>query len=144
VKYDYSVVRFVPDSFRGEFVNVAVSAGSAETGEWGLRWVDNPQRARRLEGGPRLNAVWTYLESVEALIERLLEEQLVLKPDAASQLDRGWLQREHLRLRNLVQITAPAPFVAADLDEALTETFATFVVDPEKRTLGCEPLPLTR
>jgi hypothetical protein len=37
VKYVYSVVRFVPDTFRGEFVNVAVIAGYEETGEWLVR-----------------------------------------------------------------------------------------------------------
>ncbi len=134
MKYDYSIVRFVPDSFRGEFVNVAVIAGSAESGEWSIRWVQNPQRARRLDGGARLEAVFAYLHGIDALLERTSEEQLELDPDSGDQLDRAWLHREHERLRNLVQLTAPAPIIAENVDRAIDQVFDVFVVDPERRT----------
>jgi hypothetical protein len=134
VKYDYSIVRFVPDSFRGEFINVAVIAGSAESGEWAIRWVQNPQRARRLDGGARLDAVFTYLYGIDALLERKSEEQLELDPDSGDQLDSAWLYREHERLGNLVQLTAPAPVIAEDVDQAIAQVFDVFVVDPERRT----------
>lgn len=134
MKYDYSIVRFVPDSFRGEFINVAVIAGSAESGEWAIRWVQNPQRARRLDGGARLDAVFAYLYGIDALLERKAEEQLELDPDSGDQLDSTWLHREHERLRNLVQLTAPAPVIAENVDQAIAKIFDVFVVDPERRT----------
>ena len=45
MRYMYSVIRFVPDPIRGEFVNVGVLAGSDESSEWDLRMVESLKRA---------------------------------------------------------------------------------------------------
>jgi hypothetical protein len=49
VRHIYSVVRFVPDPARGEFVNVGAIVGSEESSEWGLRQIENPVRARAVD-----------------------------------------------------------------------------------------------
>ncbi len=47
--YWMSVVRFVPDPARGEFVNVGAIAGSDETEEWEVRAVANWRRAKLVD-----------------------------------------------------------------------------------------------
>ena len=131
MKFLYSIVRFVPDSFRGEFVNVAVIAGSEDTGEWMVRRVDNVQHARRLGGRAPIAPVWSYLDNVETLIDQLSEDQLDATP---TELSRSWLQEEHRRLRNLVQLTPPTAVVADNVEDATNMMFEAFVVDPEKRS----------
>jgi hypothetical protein len=131
MKFLYSIVRFVPDTFRGEFVNVAIIAGSESTGEWMVRRVDNIQHARRLAGNAPITPVWSYLDNVENLIDQLTEDQL---RDAPAELSRAWLQQEHRRLRNLVQVTPPTAVVADSIEDATNMMFEVFVVDPEKRS----------
>ncbi len=45
MRYVYSLVRFVPDPARGEFVNVGAIAGSEDGAEWQIRQVENTVRA---------------------------------------------------------------------------------------------------
>ncbi|GAA3625249.1 hypothetical protein GCM10022223_48020 [Kineosporia mesophila] len=131
MKYVYSIVRFVPDAFRGEFVNVAIIAGSEATGEWIVRRVDNVQHARRIGGSVPITPVWSYLDGVENLIDQLGEDQLT---EESLELNREWLRRESTRLRNLVQVTTPSAVLADSLEDAVNHMFEVFVVDPEKRT----------
>jgi hypothetical protein len=126
MKYEYSVVRFVPYPIRGEFVNVAIIVGSEKTGEWAIRSVENWARGRRLEKGKRLTAAQAYLESVKKLIG---EDQPQL---ASHRIGSGWLAGEYRRLRNLVQLSEPATVVAADVQDALNEMFDLFIADPVK------------
>ena len=131
MKYDYSVVRFVPDSFRGEFVNVAVIVGSEDSGEWEIRMADNPQHARRLDNGKGIEAVWAYLDSVQELINTSSEDEVDQYPHDARP-GRAWLETEHVRLRNLVQITPPTAIAADSVNAALEKLFDIFVVDAER------------
>ena len=132
MKYFYSIVRYVPDSFRGEFVNIAAIVGNAETYEWQVRRVTNSTRARSLGSTTSLSAVWRYLDDLENIIAELsddtAEADLSIPP-----LDRAWLQAEHRRLRNLVQLTDPSAIIADDVDEAVRKVFDTFIVDPDRQ-----------
>lgn len=132
MRFDYSVVRYVPDSFRGEFINVAVITGSAETCEWRIRRVENAARARGLGTDSSLTAVWKYLDDVESVIADLTDDTAEAAPDVVS-IDREWLLKEHKRLRNLVQLSAPTAIVANDLDDAVRKLSDTFIVDPDRQ-----------
>jgi len=131
VKYDYSVVRFVPYPIRGEYINVAVIAGSEETGEWAIRSIENWTRARHLDKGKRLAAARAYLEGIDGLINGNPEQQAKAQSPPVG-LVRGWLAGEYRRLRNLVQLSEPAPVIGADVREALNKMFDLFVADPAK------------
>lgn len=130
MRYDYAVVRYVPDTFRGEFVNVAVIVGSEKSGEWEIRTADNPRHARRLGDDKGLESVWAYINNVEALIERSAMDA----PGATDSIQpsRTWLEDEHHRLRNLIQISPPTAIVADSASDALDKLFDVFVVDSEK------------
>ena len=49
MKHVYSLIRYVPDPVRGEFINVGAIAGCDESSEWEIRQVANPARARRID-----------------------------------------------------------------------------------------------
>ena len=49
MRHVYSMVRFVPDSARGEFINVGANVGSEESSEWQVWQIENPKRARFID-----------------------------------------------------------------------------------------------
>jgi hypothetical protein len=123
----------VPDTARGEFINVGVLVGSELSNEWAIRHFDNPLRARRLSEGRGLSSVWSYLDQVGDLIERHDEALSQLQFDNSAILTESWLQQEHQEHLNLVQLTSPTPLVADGIEQALEMAFDAFIVDPERR-----------
>src|SRR5918994_1994334 len=73
VRYLYSVIRFVPDPIRGEFVNVGILAGSDESSEWELRTVENLRRARSLDEKGLLGLVWSFVDDLGRKADRYAE-----------------------------------------------------------------------
>lgn len=132
MRYVYSVVRFVPDPARGEFVNVGAIVGSEEASEWQLRQVENPVRARAIDARKSLGAVWSFLDRIGREIDDFEREQATLF-DARVELSETWLERLYTQHRNVVQLTAPTPMVASSADEALERIFEQMVVDPALR-----------
>lgn len=132
MRYDYAVVRYVPDTFRGEFVNVAVIVGSEKSGEWEIRTADNPRHARRLGDSKGLESVWAYINNVQALIEQSVMDAPEDEIINSIQPSRAWLENEHHRLRNLIQISSPTAILADSASDALDKLFDVFVVDSEK------------
>ena len=126
MKFIYSVVRFVPDTFRGEFVNVAVIAGSEETGEWLVRRVGNTRHPQRLDPTTPITPVWAYLDGVVAVIDSLGDDA---GTSEFGELNRDWLEAEHQRLGNIVQLTSPRAMVADSVEAAAASMFEQFVVD---------------
>jgi Protein of unknown function (DUF3037) len=132
MRFVYSVVRFVPDPARGEFVNVGAIVGSEESSEWQLRQIDNPVRARAIDDHRALEAVWSFLDRVgrdideyETATERLLFDGV--------ELSEAWLERLFVDHRNVVQLSQPTPMIAASADEALDRVFEQLVIDPAQR-----------
>ena len=91
--YVYSVVRFVPDTGRGEQVNIGVAVCSPNGEAMEVRFVEDLSRAR---------AIGNFIESAMEYMGRVLHE----KPLSASRL-------EHLSKtrRGIVQFTKPMPVV---------------------------------
>lgn len=127
----YSVVRFVPDPARGEFVNVAAIAGSEDSSEWQVRQVENPQRARALDQRGALDGVWGFLGGVGRDIDRFeaAADQLLAPERPPSET---WLRDLSVRLRHVVQLSPPAPVVADSVDQALDRVFEELIVDPAR------------
>jgi hypothetical protein len=132
MRFVYSVVRFVPDPARGEFVNVGAIVGSEDSSEWQLRQIDNPVRARAIDDRRALDAVWSFLNRVgtaiddyETATERLLFDGV--------ELSEAWLERLYVDHRNVVQLSQPTPMIAATAEEALDQVFEQLVIDPAQR-----------
>lgn len=132
MRYVYSVVRFVPDPARGEFVNVGAIAGSEDSSEWLWRQVENPVRARAVDDHKALEAVWSFLDRVGREMDEYEKAQETLFEPSA-ELSEQWLQRLYAEHRNVVQLSPPTPMVAASADEALDRVFDQMVLDPAMR-----------
>ena len=133
MRYVYSVVRFVPDPARGEFVNVGAIVGSDQTSEFGLRQVENPSRARQIDTRKSSEAVWAFLDRIGRCIddhERAIES---LFPTESGVLDEQWLAGLHTTHQNIVQLSPPTPMVASNAEEALDKVFELLIVDPAHR-----------
>jgi hypothetical protein len=131
MKYLYSVVRFVPDPARGEFVNVGVIVGSDKAGEWEIRSAENLQRARHLDDPDRrsLAAVTDFVERIENQIDEYSE---AVEEGAAVDVpfSEDWLYDLHGRMEHVIQVSRPAPIRADSAHEALARIFEQLVVDP--------------
>lgn len=126
MRYVYSIIRFVPDTARGEFVNIGAIAGSDATGEWEMRTVTNKKRARSLDDAEILGRVLSVVDDIERKIERTSSE-LALDSDMASEI---WLRRLSEEHNNALQFTEPIPIVAENADEVLRFAFRELVADP--------------
>jgi hypothetical protein len=129
MRYVYSVVRFVPDPGRGEFVNVGAIAGSEDASEWRLRQIGNPVRARRMDNRGSLEAVWAFLDRVGHDMDAYDRSQETLF-ESEVELSEAWLEQLFVEHRNVVQLSPPAPLVADSAEEALERVFDQLILDP--------------
>ena len=128
MRFVYSLVRFVPDPAKGEFVNVGAIVGSELSSEWQFRQVSNPARARALDEERSLDLVWAFCNRVGADIDRF-EDSLCSLFESDVELSEDWLENLHTQHRNIVQLSPPAPMVAESADEALDRLFSQMIVD---------------
>jgi len=137
VRYIYSVIRFVPDPARGEFINVGAIVGSEESSEWQVRQIENPKRARFVDERRTLPVVWSFLDNVGRVIDEY-EEAVngLLNPPV--ELSEAWLQDLYIENSNVVQLSPPTPMVASDSEEALERVFEELIVDPTRARKGTQ------
>jgi DUF3037 family protein len=131
--YFFSMLRFVPDPARGEFINIGAIAGDDHAADWEMRLISNLSRARAIDAGALLPRAMAVLGDLQ---ERLTTED-VPEPRA------GWLSWPELRalsgeMNNLLQLSAPAPVVAGSAQEALDLVFEELVLDPASRRFRFE------
>ena len=132
MRHVYSLIRFVPDPARGEFINIGAVAGSEESSDWAVRQISNFVRARALDESSALNGVWAF---VDRLGKEIDEYQLGLDQLFGPQQDlsEDWLAMLHRDHRNVVQLTYPIPMVAESAEDALDRVFDLMIVDPSQR-----------
>ncbi len=131
MKYIYSIIRFVPDPARGEFVNVGAIVGSDESSEWQVRQVENPARARALDQNSSLNAVWSFINELGVTTDDF-EKSIHSLFEADTKLSENWLWELHWNYQNIVQLSAPTPMVASSADDALERIFNLMILEPAK------------
>jgi hypothetical protein len=132
MRHIYSLVRFVPDPARGEFVNVGAIAGSEESSEWQIRQIENPVRARAVDDNRSLDAVWSFMGSIGSKFDEFeaASESLFAVEE---ELTEGWLLALHASHQNIVQLSPPTPMVAESAEEALDRVFDLMILDPAVR-----------
>ena len=137
MKYVYSVLRFVPDPARGEFVNIGAIVGSDESSEWELKLISNQRRARLLDDRGVISSLWSYLGDVSSQIDGFVyaaEEGI----EPAQEISEKWLDELSRDFNNVLQITKPSPLLSKSLGEALSIVFDQFVIDPTTDKLPYE------
>lgn len=132
MRYVYSILRFVPDPARGEFVNIGAIVGSDECSEWALQLVSNQSRAKRLDEHGVLPKVWSHIGDLDTDIEAY-QDALEEGTEPPVEISEGWLAQLQQDFRNVVQLSQPAPIVSDTLEDALGFVFDKFIVDPVTR-----------
>ena len=92
-KYIYSVIRYVPDVFRGEFVNVGILVGR-EDEDWEVRQLSNLRRARAIGKASQLDVVMALLTEIGELVDKNNEAISLFEDNGTPQL---WLDDEDQR-----------------------------------------------
>jgi len=125
--YTYSLVQFVPDPARGEFVNIGAICGEEDSGDWAIRWISNYTRARALDARGYLAAAKAF----SAVLDEAVGDDERL-PLGAQVPTVDWLRGLAVDMNNVVQLTDPAPVVADSAEGALDLVFERLIVDPAR------------
>jgi hypothetical protein len=129
----FSLIRFVPDPAKGEFVNIGAIAGDDATGDWELRLVSSLKRAKALDQRGVLADATAFAAGLQDHIAALEE----LMP-ATEQISTELLRRSSDEMQNIVQLTPPAPVAAHSADQALAMVFQQLVQDESPLTFSFE------
>jgi hypothetical protein len=132
--YHFSMLRFVPDPARGEFVNIGAIAGDDDASDWAFRLIQNFRRAKAIDDNGRLGMALAFADKVEEHVAAV--EQLPETGDepVSLRLLESWVEE----MRNVVQITPPTPLIADSAEAALDLVFSELVVDPAARRFRFE------
>jgi hypothetical protein len=134
VSYQFSLIRFVPDPARGEFVNIGAVVGDDEARDWDLRLISNLRRARALDRDGVLPAALGFVAHLDQRVGAI-EQPPYLEPEP---LTVDWLRRTSQEMQNIIQLSTPAPLVADSTEAALDLIFGELVVDPEAQEFRFE------
>lgn len=129
----FSLIRFVPDPAKGEFVNIGAIAGDDATGDWELRLVSNLKRAKALDQLGVLAQATAFAAEMQDHIAALEE----LAP-TIERISAEFLKRCSSDMQNIVQLTSPAPVAADSADQALEIIFEQLVFDESPKTFKFE------
>lgn len=128
--FTFSLIRFVPDPARGEFVNIGAVAGSDEAAEWELRLVSNLSRAKALDERGTLSTAFAYAAGLEDHIAALdrLPQAGEMEP-----ISTELLTRRAIEMQNIVQFSRPGPVAADSAEAALDLVFDQLVLDVTRK-----------
>ncbi|MBP2354004.1 hypothetical protein JOF29_005114 [Kribbella aluminosa] len=127
MRYDYWVIRYVPDAIRGEFVNIAVIAGRNE--DWSFRRVGNLGRASRLGGSAAMTHA--FMRRIEEAISVRLSAVESLVPSDLMPLRKGDVEDLRVRMNNIVQLSEARPVLANSAEEAANLAYDLMIVDTD-------------
>jgi hypothetical protein len=127
MRYEFSVIRFVPDAARGEFVNVGLIVGSEQRDECEVRLAESRRRALNLTGREIVDPLWSYLNDFRNGIRQRSGEWQDFHFSAI------WLSRLWSSDRSSLQASPPAPVSADGIKEA-TESLARQLL-PEAKAI---------
>jgi hypothetical protein len=125
--YKFSLIRFVPDTARGEFVNIGAIAGDDESEDWDVRWISNYARARALDSAGLLPAAKAFTATLDERVADLDRPSLGSDPPSMA-----WLGRLADEMNNVVQVSTPVPVAAESAEAALDLVFERLLVDPAR------------
>jgi hypothetical protein len=132
--YHYSVIRFSPDPARGEFVNLGIIVGDDESGDWELQLISNLRRAKAFDARGSLSAALSFVDSLQERIQALD----ILQTGSIEPISISFLDQLSMEMRNVVQVSSPAPVTAQTSSEALDVLFPELVVDPTSKQFRFE------
>jgi hypothetical protein len=129
----FSLIRFVPDPARGEFVNIGAIAGDDASGDWELRVVSSLKRAKALDNRGVLPQATAFAAELQDHIAALEE----LAP-TAERISAQFLAARSAEMQNIVQLTPPTPVVADSAEAALELVFEQLILDETPKSFPFE------
>ncbi|WP_416377865.1 DUF3037 domain-containing protein [Auritidibacter ignavus] len=138
---DYTawVLRYVPNSIRGEFINIGILVGSYSA-DWAIRRVSNFKYANRLGG--QAEALAPLLEEIEALIPTKRTElaqsaqhstpmtrPLPLSDPSRLELSVPAVEEMRAHYQNILQLSDPLASYGNSASELATLLFKTLVAN---------------
>lgn len=135
MSFQFSLIRFVPDPARGEFVNIGAIAGSDEAREWELRLVSNLSRAKALDDRGVLSNAFGYAAALEDHIAAL---DFLPETSGPEPISTEMLRRHAAEMQNVVQFSPPAPVAADSAGAALELVFDQLVLDAARKSFPFE------
>ena len=132
-RYTYSIVRYIPSVVRGEFLNVAIIAGSDETREYDMLALLPGNTRVRLIGGSA-KAINQFIQPLQELVddsERFYIGAAQEEPDRL--ISESLLRQMSEDARSSVQVTPPLPLIAESLQEAIAMVKESFFPPVERR-----------
>ena len=132
--YRFSLIRFVPDPGRGEFVNIGAIVGDEDSDDWDLRFLSNFRRAKALDARGALPAAIAFATKLDERVDS--DGQLEISGSGPMTIEE--LQTLAAESQNIVQFTAPAPVVADTSEQALDLIFEQLVLDPTSQQFRFE------
>ncbi len=130
MRYSYWLLRYVPDSARGEFVNVGLIVGNDDQSDWAVRTVPTLARASRLGGDARSVEDWLERFRMSLASDRFPARQQRL--GSTARLSFGSLDRIRRHLNNTLQIAAPLPLRAASAAEGADLLYDQLILSSEQ------------
>ena len=135
MSYTYSLLRFVPDPARGEFVNFGILAGDDDAADWELRLLQNYKRAKAIDETGALKVALAFVDDLEAHLAAL---ENVPETAATAPMSLDLVSQFSVEMQNVVQLTPPMPIVATSAREVLDILSDQLLVDPLARTYPFE------
>ena len=139
-RYLYSAIRVVPNPASGEYINMGVIAGSDKSGDWALRGLQDERRVRHFCSPEVITAAREFMTRVGVSMDFDAwtvdddEFDLAIDPlEAAHSFDEDRLLELARKNRHVVQLSEPAPVLAASADAALDTVYPHLIVEPESR-----------
>lgn len=135
MSFQFSLIRFVLDPARGEFVNIGAVADSDEAHEWELRLVSNLSRAKALDDRGVLSKAFAYAAGLEDHIAAL---DVLPETGDAEPISSELLRHRAKEMHNIIQFSPPAPVAADSADAALELVFEHLVLDAAHKSFPFE------
>jgi hypothetical protein len=135
LSFQFSLIRFVPDPARGEFVNIGAVAGSDDAAEWELRLVSNLSRAKALDDRGVLSKAFEFAARLEDSIATLDDG---ISEEDVEGMSSTFLRRLSEDMQNVVQLSTPSPIAADGAEAALDLVFDQLVLDAAKKSFPFE------
>lgn len=135
MSFQFSLIRFVPDPARGEFVNIGAVAGNDDAREWELRLVSNLSRAKALDDRGVLSKAFEYAAGLEDHIAAL---DLLPETGRPEPMSSEMLRRRAAEMHNLIQFSPLAPVAADSAEAALELVFDQLVLDAARKSFPFE------
>jgi hypothetical protein len=120
-RFVYSLVRYVPDYGRGEFVNIGAIVGSEDLDQWDIRTTNQWGRLKALD---RTVSVATVNDFLRPLLKLLEDNEASHEGTMLSETVLSQLSNDH---RSAIQVAPPKPLLAEDVESALDLVFDQLV-----------------